>query len=113
MSTERWTGGGTMWMSIDGTYVEAHEVLSVEAEGDGSADRLELKLSFVADFQDASPGSSTAFNCGTPGLQGLVVIYGRDGESVADCRVFGDSPTAWETWAIGACSDAVDVTDPA
>lgn len=99
-------------MSADGTYVEQHEVRSVEAEGDGSADRLELKLSFLADFQDVSPGSSTAFNCGTPALQGLVVVYARDGETLADCRVFGDAPSNWSVWSIGDCADDIQVTEP-
>lgn len=112
LTTTNWTGGGNLWMSADGVYVEEHEIRSVEAAGDGTADRLELNLSFLADFQDVSPGSSTAFNCGTPSLQGLVFVYERGGKTTADCRVFGDAPANWATWSFGECADPIEVTEP-
>ena len=109
LTTEHWTGGGRLWFSTDGDYVEDHRIDSVEAEGDGSADRLELDLSIVADWTDASGGSSTVFNCGVPELTGFLAVYDRDGTTVADCRVLGDAPERWADWKVGTCTDTVTV----
>jgi hypothetical protein len=111
VNTRRWTGGGTLWMSTDGSYVEGHEILSVEAESDGSTDRLELKLSLAADFRDVEPGTSTAFNCGTPRLHGLIVVYARDGETMADCRAFGEAAADWPTWGYAPCDQTVPIEE--
>jgi hypothetical protein len=109
LHADGWTGGGQLWMSVDGAYMEAHPFVSKAAAIDGSSDRLDVTLTVVSDFRDVSPGSRTSFNCGTPDLQGLLVIYGRDGESLADCRAFGTAPAHWTDWGIGACEDTVTV----
>lgn len=111
VGTERWTGGAELRMSTDGLYVEAHPVLSVEAAGDGSADRLELNITFVADFQDVSPGATTAFNCGTPALQGLITVFERDGKTPADCRFFGTDSALFASWDWETCTDSIEVSE--
>lgn len=107
--TDAWTGGGTLWLSADGEYVEKHQVISAESALDGTSDHLELSLSLAADFQDVHEGSSTAFNCGTPGLQGLFVVYDRAGTTATDCRDFGDDPSRWTAWEIGECTQTISV----
>jgi hypothetical protein len=111
ITTERWTGGGALYLSVDGDYVEKHAIPSVEAEGDGSADRLELKLALADDFRDVAPNSTTAFNCGTPGLHGLMVVYARDGETRADCRSFGEAATDWDAWGYNSCAETVEIQE--
>ncbi|MBM4365780.1 MAG: hypothetical protein FJ102_06160 [Deltaproteobacteria bacterium] len=110
VATENWTGGGRLWLSTDGEYIEDHGIDSVEAEGDGSADRLELDLDIVADWTEASGGSSTVFNCGTPGLAGFLAIFARDGDTVADCRAFGEEPGRWNQWGVGECATTVEIS---
>lgn len=109
LHTNAWTGGGKLWLSTDGAYVEAHPILSKEAAIDGSADHLELKLTIVSDFRDVAAGSRTAFNCGTPELAGLLIVYGTDAETVGDCRAFGELPERWADWGFSACPDEVSV----
>lgn len=99
--TTAWTGGGAVVMSADGTYIETHNLPSIEAEADGSGDQLSLGLTVVADWRDVSMGSTTAFNCGTPGLWGVVQIFERDGETLADCRSFGADLPIDDTGAQG------------
>lgn len=110
VETDAWTGGGSLWLSDDGTYVEQHDFGSYEAAIDGSADRLKLTLAVAESFQEVRAGSSTWFNCGHPALQGLLVVRSRDGAAVTDCRSFGDAPSSWSAWAIGDCADTVEVS---
>lgn len=106
-----WTGGGDLWMSTDGVYVETDELTSTAAAADGTSDHLELDLDIVPDWRQVSKGSSTFFNCGTPGLEGVFVVYERDGSTVAGCRRFGDTDS-WASWGIGyACADSVEIGD--
>lgn len=107
--TDAWTGGGALWLSVDGVYIEQHDFGSYEAATDGTADRLKLTLAIVSDFQDAHGGSSTWFNCGTPGLQGYLAVRSRDGGRLTDCRVFGEAPESWSTWGVGACTTGFTV----
>jgi hypothetical protein len=109
LHADAWTAGGALWLGVDGAYIEKHPIPSTEAALDGEDDHLELTLGIVSDFRDAALGSKTAFNCGTPGLQGLLGVYSRDGERMTDCRVFGDDPARWEDWEIASCADAVTV----
>ena len=51
----------------------------------------------------------TAFNCGTPELAGLLIVYGTDAETVGDCRAFGELPERWADWGFSACPDEVSV----
>ena len=108
--TDAWTGGGTLWMSTDGVYVEKSSLGSVAAAEDGSADELKLSLTVVSDFGEVSAGSSTVFNCGTSGVEGLFVVKTRTGDAWSDCRVFGDDAGVWTDWSIATCTTAVDVT---
>ncbi len=110
MFTDAWTGGGELWLSADGDYVEAHPFVSREAALDGSSDHLELNLGVVSDFRDVAAGSRTAFNCGTPELAGLLVVYATDAETVADCRVFGSELDRWDAWGFPTCGDEVAVS---
>ena len=108
--TDAWTGGGRLWWSADGDYRERHTVPSVSAARDGTDDRLVLELGIVPDWRDASPGSSTWFNCATPGLAAVLQVLARDGRTVADCIALGDEPTRWTDWdpAVACESDAAD-----
>ena len=96
---DAWTGNGQVILSADGLYVEAHGLRSKTADGAGAWDQLSLDLNIVADWRDASPGSSTAFNCATPGLAGILRIFALDGQTEADCRAFGEA--SWEQWNAG------------
>ncbi len=98
VTTAGWSGGGEVLMSRDGDYLEIHHMPSVEATRDGTADRLSLTLSVLADWRDVTPGSSTIFNCAEPGLAGLLRVFHRDGEEVAGCAAFGVDATIWQTW---------------
>lgn len=107
VETDAWTGNGQVALSTDGVYVERHTMYSVSAEADGSADRLELELDVVGDWRDASAGSSTAFNCQEPDLAGVLRVFTRDGDDVADCRAFGEAPERWAEWDASLACDAV------
>lgn len=107
VDADAWTGGGDLWLSIDGAYVETHELMSTGAAGDGSADHLERELDVVPDFRDVVADSTTLFNCETPGLLGVLRIFRRDGESVSDCRVYGE-PDAWNALGLDpTCTTAL------
>lgn len=106
---DAWTGGGTLTLSADGDYVEAHPVNSTDAALDGTSDHLAGSLSVAADFRDVNEGSSTWFNCGTPQLQGLFVLYSRDAVQQTDCRRFGDDAGAWLGWGLGECGVEMEV----
>lgn len=109
LHTDAWTGGGELWMSVDGVYVEAHPFTSAEAALDGSFDHLRFTLAITSDFRDVAAGSRTSFNCGTPALQGLLVVYARDGDTVADCRVYGGDASVWPRWGFPSCADEAEV----
>ncbi len=98
LRTDAWTGGGRLWWSADGSYRERHTVPSVSAARDGSDDRLVLELGIVPDWREASPGSSTWFNCATPGLAAVLQVLARDGRTVADCVPIGDDRERWAAW---------------
>lgn len=108
-NTDAWSGGGQLTLSANGTYVEAHPIPSVDAALDGSSDHLHTELAVVADFRDVSVGGSTWFNCGTPGLQGLFIVYSRDGERVTDCRRFGVDAALWAEWNLDSCPSEIEV----
>lgn len=108
LTTTGWSGGGEVLMSRDGSYLEVHRLPSVEAAEDGSADRLELELTVVADWRDVETGSTTIFNCHEPGLAGMARVFARDGEAVAGCAAFGLDPSIWQTWRTDyTCDDVV------
>ncbi len=110
---DAWTGGGRLWWSTDGDYRERHTVPSVSAARDGTDDRLVLELDIVPDWRDASPNSSTWFNCETPRLAPILQILARDGRTVADCLALGDDPARWDDWDPAvACADDPSDTAP-
>ena len=87
-----WTGGGLLVWTIDGHYVEEHNVYSRKAAQDATFDELRLRLDIVADWRDAQKNSSTPFLCASaPTAQ--FVMYDVDGHPT-DC--FQDGPnTEW------------------
>ena len=109
LEADAWTGGGSLWMSTDGVYVEQHDFGSYEAAVDGTGDELRLSLAVADERSAVHAGSSTWFNCGVAELQGLLVIRSRDGSTVSDCRAFGGAPERWEAWGVGACTESIEV----
>lgn len=90
VETERWTGGGRLWMTREHDRVEDHRFYSDEADPDGAWDRLSLELDVATSWQEASGGSSTAWRCAdAEDLSFLLVVYGPRGSNEADCRRWG------------------------
>lgn len=87
VTTDFWTGGAELWLTVDGSYVERHPFFSIEASADGLADRLRIVLGHRADVRDVVPGSSTAFTC-LDNPTGLLRVNDRAGEP-ADCDFVG------------------------
>jgi hypothetical protein len=98
-------------MTVDGLYVEEHQVQSQESAADGSWDRLARELDVVADPRDQVRNSSTALLCDTATQAGLalrVALLAAETGDEADCRTAGPSvdfealgydacETRWET----------------
>ena len=83
-----WSGGGALWLTSDGVYVERHPVRVLRDEADGSGETLGLDLAVVSDWRDQASGSSTAFLfANAPAFR--FVLDDRAGEP-ADCRADGD-----------------------
>lgn len=91
--TAFWTGGGELWLTVDGRYVERHELRSAGAAPDGSADLLALNLQILADWRFVSPGVSTAFTCGDD-PSGRLRVRDRTG-APADCVEVGPERPVW------------------
>ncbi len=91
VQTQRWSGGGYVWMIQDDQTWERHIAYSVAAANDGSTDELSLELDIVSDWRDAVSGSSSRFLCGQEqALAYVVQVYTQDYSAVADCRWWGD-----------------------
>lgn len=87
-----WSGGGALWLTSDGSYVEQHAIRVTRDEPDGSGETLALELGIVSDWRDQASGSSTAFLCtNAPALR--FQLDERSGEP-ADCRFDGE-PGVW------------------
>ena len=97
-ATDAWSGNGQVVLSTEGDYIERHPLYSNGAAADGTTDNLKLTLDVVAGWRDVVLGDTTAFNCDTAGLTGVIRVYTRDGDDVADCRAFGEDPARWDTW---------------
>jgi hypothetical protein len=109
LDTDAWTGGGALLWSANGSWVEEHRLDSKEAADDGSSDHLELALTIVPDWRDQEANASTALNCETPGLGGVLTVFARDGKTVADCRFLGDDQAAFDAWELGVgCETPLD-----
>lgn len=113
IETDAWTGGGTTWIARGAERYEEHRIRSVKAAADGSSDILELELDVVADWRDASPGSSTAWRCSdAASLTFLVAIKETSGDDQTDCRTWGASPELWAAFAdIPDCEVRLTITD--
>lgn len=84
-----WSGGGALWLTADGRYVEEHPVRVLRDQADGSGETLGLELAIASDWRDAASGSSTAFLCANaPAFR--FFLEDRSGE-VADCRYDGEA----------------------
>ena len=101
--TLSWTGGGTRWLTADGSYVERHTVRSIRAEPDGSADQVRVRLDGEPDWRLVQPGSSTAFTCGAP-PDGLFVVFDLAGEP-ADCAWLGPGQAWMSVDGLPGCDD--------
>jgi hypothetical protein len=104
-----WTGGGELWWSIDGAYVEDHVVRSREAAPDGSRDELRAVLAVESDWRDVTFGTSTAFACtDTPALRFVVYAANSDTAAVVTDCVFDGDPSVWDEQPdVPACDDPV------
>lgn len=89
-----WTGGGEWWWTVDGEYVEKHDVSSRKAARDGSWDELRLRLDIVADWRDAVRNSSTPFLCAS-NPTGRLFLRDLDG-TIVTCVDTG-TDTEWLT----------------
>ncbi len=80
-------GATTVW-TVDGLYVEVHEVPVSSSREDGTEDVLVLELDIEADFREVKPGKSTGFTC----LSGVAIgLALRDvNNDVVDCAFEGD-----------------------
>lgn len=103
MTTTSWTGGGLVWLTVDGSYVERHFIRSVEAAADGSEDRLTLRLDIVADWRAATAGTSTAFRC-VEEVSWRFVVNDLSGD-VADCVSAGTDPEHLDQEGVTPCPD--------
>ena len=84
-----WTTGGEIVLTVDGTYVERHDVTSQQVAADGSSDHLSLSMNIVSDWRDATGNAQTAFLCADdPALR--FVVYDLDGQ-ISDCRNWGEN----------------------
>lgn len=90
VTTDAWSGGGDLFLTEDGEYIEEHKTLrSVRAEGDGSGDLLRAELVIIDDFRQGG-GGSTVFGCGAS-LYGWVLVVDLFGE-LSDCLPAGEWP---------------------
>ncbi len=106
----RWTGNGGLALTLDGLYVEEHEVRSVEAARDGTWDRLALDLEIVADPREVAPGERTAFLCDPPTRDGLAArlwIHPPSSSAIADCWTWGP-PVDWAAAGYTSACTAVE-----
>lgn len=110
---DAWTGGGTIWVARDAEVYEAHRIRSVEAKANGTQDTLELSLGIVADWRDASSGSSTQWRCtDAPSLSFQAAVYDTPGDAITDCRAWGAAPELWaDVLDSAACDTLLEVTD--
>jgi hypothetical protein len=88
-----WTGGGRLYLTVDGQYIENHRVRSIAVKEDGSADELSLSLNIVSDWRDVTVGTSTIFRCSAK-VSGLFVLRDQKDNPV-DCRIFGANASIW------------------
>jgi hypothetical protein len=106
VDTVNWTANGNLWLAQSDDYVEKHAIRSVSAAHDGSWDELSLELDIVADWRDASSGSSTAFFCIEPVTQSLsfrVVVAARPRPTAAPGARTRSCSTASRGFRVASC----------
>ncbi|MEC8382383.1 MAG: hypothetical protein VXZ96_18775 [Myxococcota bacterium] len=102
-TTDAWTANGNIWLYID-PVLEKHPIYSINAAADGSADTLGLTLSVVADWRDASTGSSTQFQCADFDDLGLrLYVYHPETAEAADCETTG-AEVDWDSSSAPSCN---------
>ncbi len=87
-----WTAGADLVLTLDGLYVEEHQLQSKESAPDGSWDRLARELDVVADPRDQNRNSTTALLCDSTTQASLalrVALLTPETGEEADCRVAG------------------------
>lgn len=92
ITTEGWTSGGMIAMSLDGARFESHKLLSAEAAEDGAWDVLTLTLDVLPDPVEVVADASTAYLCDPATEDALalrLVVYDAFTREVSDCRVWG------------------------
>jgi hypothetical protein len=100
-----WTAGAELGLSLDGSYIEEHDLKSQESAADGSWDRLGVTLIIVADPRDQARSVSTAYLCDQPTQTDLALrmaLLAPDSAEEADCRVTG-AALDWESLGYAAC----------
>lgn len=93
LTTTSWTQGASSAWSIDGTYVEIHDLEQQYWAADGSSETFELSLSIVDNWDNQKDGKSTIYTCGSA-PQIMLVVLG-DNNTVTDCRDWGSEPDLW------------------
>lgn len=88
-----WSGGATTAWTVDGDYVELHDLVRASWEPDGSFEILSLTLPIVDDWREVTD-TSTVFTCGAD-PSGALELYDPDGAVVA-CRAWGPSPELFD-----------------
>lgn len=84
-----WTGGATTAWTVDGAYIELHDLDRVSWEPDGTYEILALTLPIVDDWREVTD-DSTVFTCASD-PSGVVTLQDVDGATVA-CRAWGPDP---------------------
>ena len=91
-TTSAWVGGATSDWTVNGTYVEHHDLDGIRFEADGSGEELRARLDIVRDFRKQNRGR-TAFTCASE-VDVLVTSTDYDG-TVTDCLAIGPQPERW------------------
>ncbi len=97
VNTKQWSGGGRVWIGRSSTSSESHPLPSVEADGKGRSDRLELKISVATDWRLANSGSSSQYPCWDKwDLNYMVTVQDTAKDKTTDCRIWGTNPAMWD-----------------
>ncbi len=106
VETKNWSHSASVALAIEASYLETHTLRSSGAAADGTSDSLIVELDIVADWQDATSGSSTAFLCTAVNLEtlnGRLFVYALPGGTLADCANFGVESGVLDDFELDAC----------
>ena len=111
VSTDGWTGGGTLWIAENLDTIEKHSITSTLAAEDGTWDNLKLDLAVENDWRNASSGSSTRWRCAdTESLTMVVWVYASGTGDEADCLTWGMDTDLWaDTSTVTPCDEVVEM----